>query len=83
MRCLDCKELIAGSTLFLPISAPNALLSVGDGHAAQGDGEVSGMAIECLMERVELTIRVRDDILIAAPHAKTPAGGSRSASTKT
>jgi acetamidase/formamidase len=71
---LDCKELIAGSTLFLPISVPNALLSVGDGHAAQGDGEVCGTAIECPMERVELTIRVRDDMSIVAPHAKTPTG---------
>ncbi|HET9224474.1 MAG TPA: acetamidase/formamidase family protein [Roseiflexaceae bacterium] len=71
---LDCKELIVGSTLFLPISVSGALLSVGDGHAAQGDGEVSSMAIECPMERVELTIQVRDDISIAAPHAKTPAG---------
>jgi acetamidase/formamidase len=71
---LDCKELIAGSTLFLPIPVTDALLSVGDGHAAQGDGEVSSMAIECPMERVELTVRVRDDISIAAPHAKTPTG---------
>jgi acetamidase/formamidase len=71
---LDCKELIAGSTLFLPIPVSDALLSVGDGHAAQGDGEVCSQAIECPMERVGLTIRVRDDISIAAPHAKTPGG---------
>lgn len=36
---LDCKELVAGSSLYLPISVPEALFSVGDGHAAQGDGE--------------------------------------------
>jgi acetamidase/formamidase len=44
---LDCRELVAGSTLYLPIPVDGALLSVGDGHAAQGDGEVSGTAIEC------------------------------------
>src|SRR5216684_6531061 len=37
---IDCKELVAGSTLYLPISVAGALFSVGDGHAAQGDGEV-------------------------------------------
>ena len=53
---LDCRELVAGSTLWLPIPVDGALLSVGDGHAAQGDGEVSGTAIECPMERVDLTL---------------------------
>jgi acetamidase/formamidase len=43
---LDNKELGVGSTLFLPVHVPGALLSVGDGHALQGDGEVSGTAIE-------------------------------------
>src|SRR6202050_2805245 len=46
---IDCRELIAGSTLYLPVSVPGALLSIGDGHAAQGDGEVAGTAIECGM----------------------------------
>jgi acetamidase/formamidase len=71
---IDCKELVAGSTLFLPIPVKDALFSVGDGHAAQGDGEVCSQAIECPMERVELTFSVRDDIPVAAPHAKTPSG---------
>jgi acetamidase/formamidase len=71
---LDCKELVAGSTLYLPVSVDDALLSVGDGHAAQGDGEVSGTAIECPMERVELTIGLRDDLPLAGPVAHTPAG---------
>ena len=44
---IDCKELVAGTTLFLPIPVDGALFSAGDGHAAQGDGEVSGTAIEC------------------------------------
>ena len=43
---IDCKELVAGTTLYLPIPVDGALFSAGDGHAAQGDGEVSGYAIE-------------------------------------
>jgi acetamidase/formamidase len=68
---LDCKELVAGSTLFLPISVEGGLFSVGDGHGAQGDGEVSGTAIECPMDRVELTFQVRDDFPLTAPAART------------
>lgn len=67
---LDWKELIAGSTLFLPIPVPGALFSVGDGHAAQGDGEVSGIAIECPMERVDLTFYLREDLELSTPRAK-------------
>jgi acetamidase/formamidase len=72
---LDCKELVAGSTLYPPIEVPGALLSFGDGHAVQGDGEVGGTAIECGMERVALTIRVREDLQMSWPQANTPAGG--------
>lgn len=71
---LDCKELVPGSRLFLPVPVPGALFSVGDGHATQGDGEVSGVAIECPMERVELTFHLRDDLRLSAPRAETPAG---------
>lgn len=71
---LDCKELVAGSTLYLPIPMPGALFSMGDGHAAQGDGEVSSTAIECPMERVELTFELLPDLRIATPRAKTPVG---------
>jgi acetamidase/formamidase len=71
---LDCRELVAGSTLYLPIPVPDALFSAGDGHAAQGDGEVSGTAIECPMDRVELTLSLRDDLPITTPIADTPAG---------
>jgi acetamidase/formamidase len=75
---LDCRELVAGSTLYLPIPVDGALLSVGDGHAAQGDGEVSGTAIECPMERVDLTLGLRehlfDDRPLTTPVARTPAG---------
>lgn len=71
---LDCKELVAGSTLYLPIPVEGALFSAGDGHAAQGDGEVSGTAIECPMDRVELTFGLRDDLDLTGPVAQTPAG---------
>ena len=43
---LDNRELVAGSTLYIPIFVPGALFEVGDGHAAQGDGEVDQTAIE-------------------------------------
>ncbi|HVO43224.1 MAG TPA: acetamidase/formamidase family protein [Aggregatilineales bacterium] len=52
---IDCKELVAGSTLYLPIEVDGGLFSVGDGHAVQGDGEVSVTAIECPMDRVDLS----------------------------
>lgn len=69
---LDCKELVAGSTLYLPIAVPLALVSVGDGHGIQGDGEVCGTAIECPMERVTITYTLRDDMPIEVPHARIP-----------
>jgi len=71
---IDCKELTVGSTLFLPIQAPDALFSFGDGHAAQGDGEVGGTAIECGMEQVQLRLTVRDDMSLGWPQARTSAG---------
>lgn len=71
---LDCKELVAGSVLYLPIPVDGALFSVGDGHAAQGDGEVGGTAIECPMERVDLTVELRSDWALDGPVAHTPAG---------
>jgi acetamidase/formamidase len=76
-RCggnIDCRELVAGSTVWLPIEVDGALFSTGDGHAAQGDGEVSGTAIECPMERADLTLTLRDDLPIATPLARTAAG---------
>ncbi len=71
---LDCKELVVGSTLYLPVEVPGGLFSTGDGHALQGNGEVSTTAIECPMERVKLTFDVRTDMKITTPHANTPAG---------
>ncbi len=69
---IDCKELGAGTILFLPISVDGAHLSAGDGHAAQGDGEVSQLAIECPLERAQLTLSVRDDLYLTTPIAWTP-----------
>jgi acetamidase/formamidase len=68
---IDCKELVADSILYLPITLPEALFSMGDGHAVQGDGEVSGVAIECPMERVDLTFQLRDDMRLKTPRAHT------------
>ena len=70
---IDCKELVAGTTLFLPISVDGAQFSGGDGHGRQGDGEVSGTAIECPLARAELTLTVRDDLRLDWPVAWTPA----------
>ncbi len=69
---IDCKELVAGTRLYLPIPVDGALLSAGDGHAAQGDGEVSQLAIEAPVERAQLTLSVRDDLPLTAPIAWTP-----------
>jgi acetamidase/formamidase len=69
---LDCRELVAGTTLFLPIAVDGGLFSTGDGHATQGDGELSGTAIECAMELAALTFDLRDDMPIATPRALTP-----------
>ena len=68
---IDCKLLVAGTTLYLPIPVDGALLSAGDGHGAQGDGEVSGTAIECPLEQAQLTLAVRDDLDLRMPIART------------
>jgi acetamidase/formamidase len=66
---LDCKELRPGATLFLPIPVDGGLLSAGDGHARQGDGEVCGCAIECPSE-AQLTLDLRDDLPLDWPLAR-------------
>jgi acetamidase/formamidase len=68
---LDNRELIVGSTLYIPVFAPGALFEIGDGHAAQGDGEVDQTAIETsLRARVQLT--ARKDMKLTWPRAETP-----------
>jgi len=68
---MDNKELVAGSRVFLPVFTPEAKFSIGDGHAAQGDGEVSLTALEtCLTGELRFTIL--DGEPIRAPRAITP-----------
>ena len=67
---LDNKELVAGTTLFIPVHAPGALFEVGDGHAAQGDGEVDQTAIETSL-RGRLQLTVRKDMHLTWPRAET------------
>jgi acetamidase/formamidase len=68
---LDNKELVAGTTLYLPIFVDGALFSVGDGHGVQGDGEVCITAVETgLTGTFRLT--VRDDMHLMWPMAETP-----------
>lgn len=71
---LDCKELVAGSTLYLPIAVPGGLFSVGDGHARQGDGESCVTAIECPMDCVEITFELHPTLRLSTPRAHTPVG---------
>ena len=67
---LDNKELVAGTTLFIPVFVPGALFEIGDGHAAQGDGEVDQTAIETsLRGRVQLILR--KDMKLTWPRAET------------
>ena len=68
---MDNKELVAGTTLFIPIHTAGALFEVGDGHAAQGDGEVDQTAVETsLVGRLQLV--VRKDMHLTWPRAETP-----------
>jgi acetamidase/formamidase len=79
---MDIKHLRAGTTLLLPVGVEGALFSVGDTHAAMGDGEVCGTAVEAPMD-IAVRLGVRKDVTIAAPQftvaadelARTEAGG--------
>ena len=75
---LDTKHLTAGTTLYLPIGVEGALLSVGDTHAAQGDGEVCGTAIESAMDIV-VRVSLRHDLTITAPQVDIPARAAATA----
>jgi len=68
---LDNKELVAGSTLYLPVHVPGALISMGDGHGLQGDGEVTITALETSL-RGAVQIFVRKGKQIRWPRAETP-----------
>ena len=67
---LDNRELVAGSILYIPVFAKGALFEIGDGHAAQGDGEVDQTAIETSL-RGRLQLTVRKDMKLMWPRAET------------
>jgi acetamidase/formamidase len=71
---LDCSELVEGTTLYLPVAVSGGLLSLGDAHAAQGDGELAGSAIEVCMDRVELSLDISEELSVEVPTARTPNG---------
>ena len=68
---MDCKELVAGTTLYLPVWAPGALFSCGDGHGVQGDGEVCVTALETALSGTFRLI-LRKDLKFDLPRAETP-----------
>jgi acetamidase/formamidase len=68
---LDFKELVPGSSLYIPINVPGALLSIGDGHAVQGDGEINGGALETSL-RGSVRVVLHKDKFIRWPRAETP-----------
>ena len=68
---MDVRQLVAGSTLYLPVEVAGALLSAGDLHAAQGDGELSGTGIET-EGRLTLRLSLRKDWPIGSPQIKAP-----------
>ncbi|HEY1257729.1 MAG TPA: acetamidase/formamidase family protein [Stellaceae bacterium] len=68
---MDLKELVAGTTLYLPVWAPGALFSAGDGHGVQGDGEVCVTALETALTGT-FRLSVRKDMRIDLPRVETP-----------
>ena len=70
---MDCRHLTAGTTLFLPVAVPGALLSLGDAHAAQGDGEVAISGLECAM-RTRIRVDVVSEAHLPAPQLRRPPG---------
>jgi len=72
---MDTRHLTAGATLFLPVFHDGARFSIGDGHAAQGDGEVCGTAIETPM-RARVRFTVRRDLHLTGPEFITAPGAA-------
>jgi acetamidase/formamidase len=68
---IDNKDIGVGATLYMPVYAPGALFSVGDAHAAQGQGEVDLTAIETAL-RGKFQLIVRKDLKLTWPRAETP-----------
>jgi len=67
---LDFNEIVEGTTVFLPVSVPGGLLYIGDAHAAQGDGELTGNGLETSMD-VEIRVELLRQYSIAAPRAES------------
>ena len=67
---MDFNEIVEGATVYLPVSVPGALLYVGDGHAAQGDGELNGNALETSMD-VEFTVDVIPGKSVRGPRVES------------
>jgi acetamidase/formamidase len=67
---MDFNEVVEGATIYLPVRAPGALLYVGDGHAAQGDGELNGNALETSMD-VEFTVEVIPGKRVPGPRVES------------
>ncbi|GHF48838.1 acetamidase/formamidase [Deinococcus metalli] len=74
---MDIRQLVAGAALWLPVEVPGALLSVGDLHAAQGDGELSGTGIE-MDGRITLRVNVEKGAGLTTPEFTTPTHGGSS-----
>ena len=74
---MDIRQLVAGSVLWLPVEVPGALLSAGDLHAAQGDGELSGTGIE-MDGHLTLRVHVEKRAGITTPEFTTPTHGGSS-----
>jgi acetamidase/formamidase len=68
---MDNKELVAGTTLFLPVHAKGALFEIGDGHAGQGNGEVDVTAMETSLKGT-LEFILHKDMKLSYPRAETP-----------
>jgi amidase len=68
---MDFNEIVEGATVYLPVNVPGALLYLGDGHAAQGDGELNGNALETSMD-VEFTVDVIPGKRISGPRVESP-----------
>lgn len=71
---MDCAELVAGAKLYLPVAVAGGMLSLGDGHVAQRGGELSGTAIESLLEEVVINVRAMKGLKIGLPRARTREG---------
>ena len=70
---MDCRHLTAGTTLYLPVEVAGGLLSLGDAHAAQGDGEVAISGLECAM-RTRIRVDLVRDARLPAPQLRRPPG---------